>query len=463
MTSTTAPSPVRSPRPVQPGRRTGRRPRRTPAADAGVPAAVPRHVPVFVDQRDHRDACGRSDQPYGSGCLCEPPHRRRAVGHSCSDRRSRARDDRQARGAEPTPGRPHSPTARRCAVPSPSATAYGSPALPRSSASSPAAGVGLVDLVVAGDAMVKKGLATLESLTRSVDGMSGAGVRVARRAVAYVRVGVDSAMESRLRMLLVLAGFPEPEVNVILRNLSGDWSRRFDMCYLALKLIIEYDGEQHGDLDHRDSDIHRREELERLGYTLVQVTSLGHLQRSRENPPEGGRCPARGRRARARPLAPRVAAALSRASVGEGGIRLNASDLGVKGSASAARSSDRNPPPSQQRRDTRRPRPPEPTAESTTADTRRTRPPEPTPESTTAHPEPRRTPNRGAPERSPHPTRIPTGRAAPTLDAKQPPGAEAQPTAGGGAGLESQKPDSSRRRRQRSSILSMKVPSEEVP
>ena len=138
-----------------------------------------------------------------------------------------------------------------------------------------AAGVGLVDLVVAGDAMVKKGLATLESLTRSVDSMTGAGVRVARRAVAYVRVGVDSAMESRLRMLLVLAGFPEPEVNVILRDLGGDWSRRFDMCYLALKLIIEYDGEQHGDLDHRDSDIHRREELERLGYTLVQVTSLG--------------------------------------------------------------------------------------------------------------------------------------------------------------------------------------------
>ena len=100
-------------------------------------------------------------------------------------------------------------------------------------------------------------------------------MRVARRAAAYVRAGVDSAMESRLRMLLVLAGFPEPEVNVILRDLGGDWSRRFDLCYLALKLIIEYDGEQHGDLDHRDSDIHRREELERLGYTLVQVTSRG--------------------------------------------------------------------------------------------------------------------------------------------------------------------------------------------
>ena len=42
-----------------------------------------------------------------------------------------------------------------------------------------------------------------------------------------------------------------------------------------MKLIIEYDGEQHGDLDHRESDIHRREQLEKLGYTIVPVTSLG--------------------------------------------------------------------------------------------------------------------------------------------------------------------------------------------
>jgi hypothetical protein len=138
-----------------------------------------------------------------------------------------------------------------------------------------AAGLGLVDLVVAGDAMLKSGRATLEAMRRSVASMTGAGVRTARRAMTYVRTGVDSAMESRLRMLLVLAGLPEPQVNVILRDLGGEWDRRFDLCYLALKLIIEYDGEQHADLDHRDADIHRREELERLGYTLVQVTSRG--------------------------------------------------------------------------------------------------------------------------------------------------------------------------------------------
>lgn len=123
--------------------------------------------------------------------------------------------------------------------------------------------------------MLKAKQATRESLKRAVDAMSGHGTRLARRALSYVRTGVDSPMESRLRMLLVLAGFPEPQVNVIIRRFNGDWDRRFDLCYLALKLIIEYDGEQHGDLEHRDADHHRREELERLGYKIVAVTSLG--------------------------------------------------------------------------------------------------------------------------------------------------------------------------------------------
>lgn len=137
------------------------------------------------------------------------------------------------------------------------------------------AGVGLVDLVVAGDAMLKHKRASLESLTKAVDRMMGSGVRLARRALRYIRPGVDSPMESRLRMLLVLAGFPEPQVRVILREFDGEWGRRFDLCYLALKLIIEYDGEQHGELEHRESDQDRREELERQGYKIVTVTSLG--------------------------------------------------------------------------------------------------------------------------------------------------------------------------------------------
>lgn len=138
-----------------------------------------------------------------------------------------------------------------------------------------AIGYNLVELVVIGDAMLKAELVTRKALNQIVASMSGAGARLARRALGFVRAGVDSAMESRLRMLLVLAGLAEPKVNHILRKFDGSWDRRFDMCYLELKLIIEYDGEQHGELVHRDSDLHRREELERLGYKIVAVTSLG--------------------------------------------------------------------------------------------------------------------------------------------------------------------------------------------
>lgn len=44
----------------------------------------------------------------------------------------------------------------------------------------------------------------------------------ARRAAAYVRDRVGSPMETRNRMLLVLAGIPEPELNAEVRKEYGD-------------------------------------------------------------------------------------------------------------------------------------------------------------------------------------------------------------------------------------------------
>ncbi len=49
-------------------------------------------------------------------------------------------------------------------------------------------------------------------------------------------------METRLRLLLVLAGLPEPTVNVIVRGPDGEWLRRFDLCYPIFRLVVEYDG-----------------------------------------------------------------------------------------------------------------------------------------------------------------------------------------------------------------------------
>lgn len=131
----------------------------------------------------------------------------------------------------------------------------------------------LVALVVLGDSLVKAGWTSAAALRDAAMAWHGRGGKLARRAARYVREGVDSAMETRLRLLLVLAGLPVPEVNVILRHPDGSWWMRFDLCYPSLKLIIEYDGRHHAeDSEQWLHDLKRREALDRMGWRVIVVT-----------------------------------------------------------------------------------------------------------------------------------------------------------------------------------------------
>ncbi|PRZ42662.1 hypothetical protein CLV47_1046 [Antricoccus suffuscus] len=134
----------------------------------------------------------------------------------------------------------------------------------------------LVELVVVGDAMIRQLGLTREQIVAYCAACSGDHAAAARRAAAYVRAEVDSPTESLLRMLIVLAGLPEPTVNVMLRDDSGVVVYRLDMGYPDIKLATEYDGRQHAD-DSRQwhRDILRREELESDGWRLVVITSPG--------------------------------------------------------------------------------------------------------------------------------------------------------------------------------------------
>ena len=60
------------------------------------------------------------------------------------------------------------------------------------------------------------------------------GTRLALRAAGLVREGVDSPMETRVRLLIVLAGLPEPSVNHIVRAEDGSWRMRFVALNLNL-------------------------------------------------------------------------------------------------------------------------------------------------------------------------------------------------------------------------------------
>ncbi len=133
----------------------------------------------------------------------------------------------------------------------------------------------LVDLVVLGDSLVRTTSVTPEEL---VEGAATPGRyrRHARRAAAMVRAGVDSAPETRLRLLLVLAGLPEPEVNIVIHDEDGVVLRRVDLGYRRQKVGVEYDGRHHAENDEQwAADITRREDFDDWSWRLVTVISPG--------------------------------------------------------------------------------------------------------------------------------------------------------------------------------------------
>lgn len=137
-------------------------------------------------------------------------------------------------------------------------------------------GASLVDLVIAGDSLVKATRVSPDEFMRAAGGWRGNNARRARQAAALIRAGVDSPMETKLRLLIVLAGLPEPTVNLIIRDSDGEWTWRFDLSYERWKLIIEYDGRQHAfDDEQWGTDLRRREALDAMGWRLLVVRAAG--------------------------------------------------------------------------------------------------------------------------------------------------------------------------------------------
>jgi len=133
----------------------------------------------------------------------------------------------------------------------------------------------LVDLVILGDAMVGMDLLTCAELVDAVARTSRRrGVRMARRAAALVRPRVDSPMETRLRLLIVFAGLPEPTTNFTVRDGDGGWIGVVDLAYDAIRIAIEYHGDVHrGTPGKWRSDIAKAELLYRLGWRVIILTA----------------------------------------------------------------------------------------------------------------------------------------------------------------------------------------------
>jgi hypothetical protein len=134
----------------------------------------------------------------------------------------------------------------------------------------------LVELVVAGDWMVRRHRVRITDLRQAAQHASGHAGRSARRAAGYVRAKVDSPMETRLRMLIVLAGLPEPVVNASIRVVGGEQVRRFDLSWPEAKVVVEYDGRHHVErVEQWEADLDRREEIDDDGWRILVVVASG--------------------------------------------------------------------------------------------------------------------------------------------------------------------------------------------
>lgn len=125
--------------------------------------------------------------------------------------------------------------------------------------------VDLLHGVTLADECLRRRLITADDLAEWRVGRLG-------RVAALARPGADSARETMLRLLMVLAGLPEPELQVDLGDVAG-WIGRVDTYFREFKVVIEYEGDGHRKRGQWTKDIDRYERLRRAGYHVVRVTS----------------------------------------------------------------------------------------------------------------------------------------------------------------------------------------------
>lgn len=132
----------------------------------------------------------------------------------------------------------------------------------------------LVEAVIIGDALVRREFATCEQLIAAARHVRGlAGLRASRAAV-FVRPRVDSPMETRLRLLIVFAGLPEPMTNRDAYSPGGRWLARPDLSWPQVFVSVEYDGAHYFATDRqRRSDNRRRTGMADHGWVEIAVMS----------------------------------------------------------------------------------------------------------------------------------------------------------------------------------------------
>jgi very-short-patch-repair endonuclease len=135
----------------------------------------------------------------------------------------------------------------------------------------------VVEAVVLVDRMLNRRLVTPAQLTTYLrkrhtdDERNERGAGRFARVIALADGRAESPMESRLRVRLVLAGLPRPEVQYVIRDDQGRHVARVDMAWVEKKVAAEYDGAWHA--RQLDRDRRRLNAITLAKWDVVHATS----------------------------------------------------------------------------------------------------------------------------------------------------------------------------------------------
>jgi hypothetical protein len=132
----------------------------------------------------------------------------------------------------------------------------------------------LTAAVIGLDAMLFRRAVKVDALRAYLDAHPRwTGVRAAAAALALARPDVESPMETRLRLGIVLAGLPEPVVQYDVLTPGGRFVARLDLAYPKQRVGLEYDGDHHRDRDTFRSDAVRLNRLRLLDWSVLRFTA----------------------------------------------------------------------------------------------------------------------------------------------------------------------------------------------
>jgi very-short-patch-repair endonuclease len=136
----------------------------------------------------------------------------------------------------------------------------------------------LTAAVIGLDALLFRRVVKVDALRAYLDAHPRwTGVRSAAVALALARRDVESPMETRLRLGIVLAGLPEPVVQYDVLTPSGRFVARLDLAYPKQRIGLEYDGDHHRDRDAFRADAVRLNRLRLLDWSVLRFTAADVL------------------------------------------------------------------------------------------------------------------------------------------------------------------------------------------